>query len=464
MDIPEEELKMIIMASGPVDRRVRKLKDHPYKGGPVVYWMSRDQRAHDNWALIHSMQFANEVGVPFCVAFCLVPEYRGACIRQYGFMIKGLEELEEELAGYGIEFTVLEGYPEVVFPSFLHMSGAGLLVTDFDPLKGKREWKRRLAGEITIPFHEVDAHNVVPCWLASKRRIMTYKTFKQKISPLIDDFLGDFPPLKAPEVPWAQAHRSIDWQGMVGRLKVDRTVKEVDWIVPGEKAAKASMQAFLRARLSSYPERMDDPTASGQSDLSPYFHFGQLSSQRVALEVKGTDAPEEAKSKYLDQLIVKKELSDNFCFHTPEYDSFGAFPKWARDSIDAHRSDQREHLYTQEQLESSQTHDPLWNAAQLELVKIGKIQGSMRAYWAHKILEWTNSPEEAFSIALYLNNRYGLDARDPNGYTGIAQVIGGLFDQPWAPKEIVGKVRTMTYTGERLRYDIKAYEEKVQKL
>jgi len=387
-----------------------------------------------------------------------------ACIRQYGFMMKGLEELEAELSSLGIEFVVLEGYPEIVFPSFLHRHGAGLLVTDFDPLREKREWIRRLAGEITIPFHEVDAHNVVPCWLASKRRIITYTTFKEKITPLIHEFLGEFPPLNAPEIPWPQTHASIDWQGMIDRLKVDRTVKEVDWIIPGERAAQASLREFLRARLSSYPERAADPTTLGQSDLSPYFHFGHLSSQRAALEVLRTDAPREAKSKYLDQLIVKKELSDNFCLHTPEYDTFGAFPKWARDSIDAHRSDEREHLYTLEQFENGQTHDPLWNSAQLELVKLGKIHGSLREYWAHKILEWTRNPEEALSIALHLNNRWGLDSRDPSGYTGTAYVIGGLFDRPWTSKEVTGKVRSMTYTGERLRYDIHAYEERVKQL
>jgi len=452
---------MITKEPLPLERRERKVKDHPYKGGPVVYWMCRDQRAHDNWAMIHSIQFANESGVPLCVAFCLVPQYLGACIRQYGFMLKGLAEVEAELIDHGIGFVVLEGYPEVVFPSFLHMTGAGLLVTDFDPLLKKREWKRKLAGEITIPFHEVDAHNVVPCWLASKRRIITYSTFKEKLAPLVHEFLCDFPPLKSPDAPWPIAHKSIDWKGITGRLNVDRAVKEVDWILPGEKAARASMEEFLRTRLPSYPELASDPMASGESDLSPYFHFGQLSSQRVALEVELADAPLEAKSDFLGQLIIKKEISDNFCLHTPEYETFGAFPKWARDSIDAHRSDEREHLYNLEQFEKGQTHDPLWNATQMELVKIGKTHGSLRKYWAQKILEWTNSPEEALSIAMYLNNRYSLDGRDPSGYTGIAY---GLFGHPWASNDVIGKVRNRTYTGERLRFDIHAYEEMVKKL
>ncbi|MDD1743421.1 MAG: hypothetical protein LUO85_02210, partial [Methanomassiliicoccales archaeon] len=207
-----------------------------------------------------------------------------------------------------------------------------------------------------------------------------------------------------------------------------------------------------------------DPVARGQSELSPYLHFGQISAQRVALRVREADVPAASKEKYLDQLIVKKELSDNFCLHTPEYDTVGAFPEWARRSLNDHRSDPREHVYTLKQFEEGQTHDPLWNAAQTEMVKVGMIHGSLRAYWADKILEWTNSPEEAFEIALYLNDRYELDGRDPNGYTGIAMVIGGLYGRPWSTKEVLGKVQRLTYTGMRLSYDTKAYEKMVNEL
>jgi deoxyribodipyrimidine photo-lyase len=115
-------------------------------------------------------------------------------------------------------------------------------------------------------------------------------------------------------------------------------------------------------------------------------------------------------------------------------------------------------------LEGARTHDHLWNATQTELEKIGKIRGSLREYWAIKILEWSPSPEEAFEAAIYLNDRYGLDARDPNGYTGIAMVIGGLYGKPWGSKDVVGKIKRMTYTGERLRYDVHAYMEYVKGL
>ncbi len=438
-------------------KRVRKLRDRPYRGGKVVYWMSRDQRISDNWALHYAIDRAKKNDVELCIAFCLVPEFLGGTIRQYGFMIKGLQEVESKAQSLGLGFHLLEGYPEIVLPSFLHSVGAGLVVTDFDPLRIKREWKRRLAGEIDIPMDEVDAHNIVPCWTVSRRRISNYNAFRDRITPLLKEYLTDYPAMKAMDRPWLAGDGMIDWKRALSHLRVDRSVKEVEGIVPGEPAAQKVLANFIRNRLSNYHQKIMDPVARGQSELSPYLHFGQLSSQSVALKIGRSHAPEPAKEKYLDQLIIKKELSDNFCLRNPEYDTVGAFPEWARKSLDGHRSDRREHLYSLKQFENARTHDPLWNAAQMEMVKTGAIHGSLRAYWADKILEWTKGPEEAFAIALYLNDRYELDGRDPNGYTGVAMVIGGLYGRPWSAKDVLGKVQRLTYTDMRLNYDTKAY-------
>ena len=461
---PSKSYQVRLLAEDVLARRLRRLKDLPYEAGAVVYWMSRDQRASDNWALIYAAEQANIHHAPLCVVFCLAPEYLGATIRQYGFMLKGLQELEEDLKGMGIGFVLLEGQPETVLPSFLHENKAGLVITDFDPLRIKRSWKRRLAGEVSIPIHEIDAHNIVPCWLTSPRRIITQETFRARIIPMLTKFLTEFPPTAEMERKWITNSERTDWSAVDRRLKVDRSVQEVDWLVPGERAAKLSLQRFMEERLSAYPQNAHNPVVSGQSDLSPYLHLGQLSPQRVALKVRSSSAPGRAKSRFFHQLVVMRELSDNFVLHTPDYDTVGAFPEWARKSLDRHRSDPREHLYSLEDFETARTHDPLWNAAQLEMVKIGKIHGGLREYWAEKILEWTKSPEEAFHIAIYLNDRYELDGRDPSGYTGIAMVIGGLFGHPWRSKEVLGKVQRLTYTEMRLRYDVHAFQEKVKKL
>jgi deoxyribodipyrimidine photo-lyase len=447
-----------------LSERVRKIKDRRFTGGNVVYWMSREQRVDDNWSLIYAAESARSYKVPLCVVYCLPPEYLDSTIRQYSFKIEGLKQVQSKLHGLGIGFYLLEGYPEIEFPSFLHEVDAGLLVTDFDPIEINRRWTRRVGAEIDIAMHQVDSHNIVPCWKVAKRRISTYETFRLRITPWLDRFLTDLPPMNKMEMAWSIKEKEVDWEGALGRCRVDNTVPIVKWIGSGEDMAKKYLSNFCEKRLFSYKARSMDPVVSGQSDLSPFLHFGQLSSQRVAFEVQRTDAPTEDKAMYLDQLIVKKELADNFCLHTPDYDTTGAFPIWARRSLDEHRSDPRDHIYSLEELENAKTHDPLWNAAQTELLKTGKIHGSLRAYWAEKILEWSARPENALSTALFMNNRYSLDGNDPIGYTGIAMVVGGLYGKPWKTKEVIGKLKMHTYTQERFSYDINAYYEKVSQL
>jgi deoxyribodipyrimidine photo-lyase len=235
-------------------------------------------------------------------------------------------------------------------------------------------------------------------------------------------------------------------------------------ITPGEKAAGKALQNFLKYGINDYEERRNDPSLEGQSGLSPYLHFGQLSSQRVALEVMKSNASKQSRDAFLEELIIRKELSDNFCFYNPNYDSFDGFPAWARKSLDEHRKDKREYRYALEQFEHAGTHDDLWNAAQNEMVIRGKMHGYMRMYWAKKILEWSESPEEAMETAIFLNDKYELDGRDPNGYTGIAWSIGGVHDRAWGERPVFGKIRYMSYHGCKSKFDVKAYIEKVNNL
>ncbi len=161
---------------------------------------------------------------------------------------------------------------------------------------------------------------------------------------------------------------------------------------------------------------------------------------------------------------MRRELADNFCFYNEHYDNFKGFPDWAKKTLNEHRHDRREYLYSLEQLETAQTHDDLWNAAQKEMMKTGKMHGYMRMYWAKKILEWTETPEEALKIAICLNDKYELDGRDPNGYVGVAWSIGGVHDRAWFPRPIFGKVRYMSYRGAQSKFDVKAYIKKVSSL
>jgi deoxyribodipyrimidine photo-lyase len=195
--------------------------------------------------------------------------------------------------------------------------------------------------------------------------------------------------------------------------------------------------------------------------MSPYLHFGQLSPQRFAWEVYNSDLPAEVRESFLEELIVRRELADNFCLYEASYDRFEGFPDWARKSLDEHRRDSREHQYSLEQFEQAKTHEPLWNACQQDLVNRGKLHGYLRMYWAKKILEWTPAPEEALEYAIKLNDTYSLDGSDPNGYCGVSWAIGGVHDRAWKERPVYGKIRYMNEAGCRRKFDVDYYLEKV---
>ena len=440
-------------------KRVRVLKEGDKKAGPVVYWMSRDQRVRDNWALLFAQELALRKKVSLGVAFCLVPQFLDGTMRQYGFMLKGLRKVERNLGEKNIPFFLLAGSPGSEIPGFVKRYGVGTLVADFDPLHIKREWKEAVADKVGLPFYEVDARNIVPCWIASPKREYGAYTLRPKIKKSLPEFLEDFPRLRKHPISWKEKTEKKDWTEVEKTLKVDRSVSEVDWIGPGEDGAQKVLREFLRKKLPLYHEKRNDAAKNGQSNLSPYLHFGHISAQRIALEVKESDTDKESQEAFLEELIVRRELSDNFCFYDTHYDNFEAFPEWAKKTLNDHRKDPREHLYALEDFEHANTHDPLWNAAQREMARTGKMHGYMRMYWGKKILEWTVSPEEALRIAICLNDRYELDGRDTNGYAGIAWCIGGLHDRAWPERPIFGKIRYMSYNGCKSKFDVKAYIE-----
>ncbi|MGD9977543.1 MAG: deoxyribodipyrimidine photo-lyase [Bacteroidales bacterium] len=436
--------------------RVRELKAGSNLPGPVVYWMSRDQRVNDSWAVIYSIAKANELDVPICVAFTLSPAFLGANLRHYDFMLSGLRKVEAELLDRGIGFTLLRGNPADTLPGYINSIKASLLVSDFDPLQVKLEWKRQVNDRIATPHHEVDAHNIIPCWLASEKLEFGAYTFRPKIKRLLSSFLVDYPAAKVNR-PCVANQKSTNWHEVVSWLNPFNPVKPIGWLLPGEDESLKVLKLFLREKLSGYSTGRNNPNLEWQSNLSAYLHFGQISAQRVAIEVIRTDAPRADKEAFLEELIVRKELSDNFCCYNPAYSRFAGFPDWARETHKIHRFDVRQYLYTTHELEYSKTHDSLWNAAQNEMVVTGKMHGYMRMYWAKKILEWSTCPEEAMRMAIFLNDKYSIDGRDPNGYAGIAWSIGGVHDRAWPERPIFGKVRYMNFEGCRRKFDVDAY-------
>jgi deoxyribodipyrimidine photo-lyase len=448
-------------------RRAKALNDRPVGQGPVIYWMSRDQRASDNWALLYAQELAVERRQALAVAFCLTPAFLEATRRQYDFMLSGLAGLEEDLQALGIPFHLLfaeaadgeQAVPEQIARLARH-AGAGAVVTDFSPLRVGRQWRERAARLIDAALIEVDAHNIVPCWTASGKKEFAAYTFRPRLGRRLDEFLMPFPTLQAQgsgPLPEAEA---VNWQAAIDWLRVPPT-GVLTRPPAGERAAQAALAAFVRGGLADYPAARNNPNLDGQSDLSPYLHFGQIAPQRVALEIHAaSDVPEASRAAFLEELIVRRELADNFCAYEPAYESFAGFPPWAQATLNAHRADPRQFIYSSEQLESGETHDPLWNAAQRQMLATGKMHGYLRMYWAKKLLEWSPSPEEALAEAIYLNDRYELDGRDPNGYAGIAWSIGGVHDRAWGERAVFGKIRYMSYGGAKGKFDVKRFVAK----
>lgn len=441
-----------------VDARRRRLLREGRPGkGPVVYWMSRDQRVNDNWALLAAREDASWRERGLVVVFCLAPAFLGATRRAYDFMLRGLREVEDGLRKLRIPFRLLEGNPAEALPKFLREIDAAELVCDFDPLKPKTEWRSRVSEAVPIPFVEVDAHNIVPCRQASDKREWAAATLRPKILRVLPAFLTDFPPVD-PMPEEVVLPPPIDWETVSARVSCDEAVGAVPGIIPGSSASKRALAEFVKHRLCGYAAGHNDPNANGQSRLSPWLHFGHLAPQRAALEVsRAADAGGEDRAAFLEQIVVRRELADNFCLYEQEYNSFRAAPAWAVRALEEHRNDARPFVYDFDILDRAQTHDPLWNAAQMEMKSSGSMHNYMRMYWCKKILEWSASPDEAWATAIRLNDRYELDGRDPNGYAGIAWSIGGVHDRPWKSRPIFGSVRYMNDRGCRGKFNVDAY-------
>ena len=439
--------------------RVRDLNDCPVvTTGPVVYWMQRDQRAEDNWALLYAQEKAQERGVQLAVVFNLVSDFGSASFRQYDFMLRGLEKTAADLSERDIPFVLLQGNPAETIASFVTEHSVGELVCDFNPLRFTQAWRTSVSEALSVKMTEVDAHNIVPCWKASDKQEYAAYTFRPKIHKQLKDFLTDFPSLKTQTQSGSIADSKPDWKAMAENVNADRSVAPVDWLTPGTQAAKIRAQAFISSELENYSENRNDPNLQGVSHMSPYLHFGQLSAQWLAYQVNNaTEVNRASRDAYLEELIVRRELTDNFCFYNADYDKVAGAHAWAQKTIAEHAGDEREYTYQRKELEEASTHDELWNAMQVQMVTTGKMHGWCRMYWAKKILEWSDNTQMAIDRALYLNDKYELDGNDPNGVVGVMWSICGVHDRAWNERPIFGKIRYMNFNGAKRKFDVQAF-------
>ncbi len=425
--------------------------------GPVIYWMSREQRSEDNWPLSYAQELALKNNQPLLAVFTLMEDFLEANHSHYEFMLRGLEETAKNLENNHISFVLLQGDPAKTLPRFIEEHHIAYMVTDFDPLKKKRTLQENVADNISIPIDIVDGHNIVPITTASAKQEYGAYTLRPKLHKRLEEFLHQIPEVQKHPLVYKNRLPDISWDALLKSLVLKKNPHLEVTAPSGPRAARNQLQDFISNRLRNYSAYSNDPTKEVLSGLSPYLHFGQISSQRVLLILEESDFSASAVSDFVEQIFVRKELSDNYCYYNANYDNPQGFPDWAKKSLNAHRGDPREYLYGYQDFLYGKTHDKLWNAAQWELLKTGKIHGYLRMYWCKKIFEWTKSPEEAMEIAIRLNDGYSIDGRDPNGYTGIAWSIGGVHDRAWKERPVFGKIRYMNYNGAKRKFDVDTY-------
>jgi len=450
-------MKSAASNTDPITQRATGLNDQPLRpeGNAVVYLMSRDQRLEDNHALLLAQAEAKRLELPLTIVFVLRHQNGHRAFEHYAFMIEGLRELAQTAARLHISFQLVDAVT-----AMKAFASAAAVYTDFSPLRGARRWQERLAQKLHCPVVQVDTHNIVPVWVASDKQEFAARTLRSKINRLLPDFL--ISPGQLERHPYGKPETKIDEEHIQQVLAALRRNGQKLIRQSGEKAAHAQCKDFIKQRLDGYAERRNDPVQDGLSGLSPYMHFGQISSLRVALEVMAAKNERNAADfdAFLEELIVRKELSDNFCYYNTQYDNLAGAPDWAKATLAKHAQDERAFIYSRQELADGLTHDAAWNASQQQLKKTGKMHGYMRMYWAKKVLEWSESPEQAIEHLIYLNDFYSIDGADSNGYVGILWSVAGLHDRPWFERPIFGTVRYMNENGLRRKFALDDYIQK----
>lgn len=439
------------------------------EGKAILYWMLRDHRVYDNWSLLFAQKLALKKKLPLAVVFCFHELCDGpeATLRTFNFMVKGLKEVAADCRKKNIHFEVLKGVPAKVIPKYVKTKKIGAVVTDFFPLRDPTEWTSDVAVKLPndVPLAIVDSHNVVPAWIMHDKQVYQARQMRINFVKLFPEFLTNFPdvishPHKFP----GAKKKEIDWKTFMENADINREVKDVEGVKGGPKAAMKALEEFIEEDLEDCDDYKNDPAKDCAPNLSHYFHFGHLSSHRAFLEVRKVDKRRDYESMcvnpFYEEVVVRKEMNDNFCLYNDQYDKLEGALDWAIETLKAHRRDEREYQYDEEQLENAETHDELFNAATIQLKTEGRMHRYMKMYWPKKILEWTQNPQKAIDIANRLFNRYAYDGRDPESYLAVMWAICGVHDRAWAERDIYGKVRHMTYEGCRKKFSVDAYVER----
>lgn len=446
--------------------RIDACNDAPARpdGDYVLYWMIAARRAGWNFGLQRAVDRALEFRKPLVVLEPLNCDYRWASDRFHRFIVDGMEinarDFQKTRAFYYPYVEPAPGAGKGLLAALARR--ACVVVTDDYPCFMLPKLVAAAAGKVGVRLEKVDSNGLLPL-RAAERVFPTAFSFRRFLAKHLGPHLEQPPeadPLKRlrsarlRSLPreitkkWPPAAFPLD----LSRLPLDHGVGAVA-TRGGSAEARRALDQFVRRRLRAYAEQRNEPERDGTSGLSPYLHFGHLSAHEVHARLgRRRDAKE-----FLDQLITWRELGYNMSSKRPDYDRYESLPAWARKTLEEHAGDARPVVYTPAQFESGETHDPLWNAAQMQLVREGRLHNYLRMLWGKKILQWSPTPREALDLMIELNNKYALDGRDPNSYSGIFWVLG-RYDRAWGPERpIFGKIRYMTSENTARKVRVKNY-------
>lgn len=441
-----------------LEKRITRLNDVASADGRcVVYWMQSSLRSEDNPALNAAIHEANTRNQPLLVFFSIDRSIPSANQRNFTFILECLKETIPRFKSMGASVCMRFGDSVANVIDVSLDSEASLIVTDESHLNEGRKRRDGASKQVKVPMYQVDSNVVVPVREIPKEQYAAY-TIRPRLHKLMPAYL------KGGERYTLKNRREIEVYGDVSDVDVKKALKRLDLpYVPastlfhgGESQAEYTLWRFIEDRLEGYAENRNHPELSGTSDMSPYLRFGNISPITMLMKVMESGGPQEDIDSFIEEAFVRRELAENFTFYDRNYRSFESLPGWAMETIDKHRRDERSHVFTLHELENASTGEDLWDASQYEMLKTGKMSNYMRMVWGKRVIEWTRTPEDALNILLFMNDKYEIDGRSPNGYTCIMWCFG-KHDRAFGERPVLGKLRYMSPSGIKKKFSTYTY-------
>ena len=459
---------------GHLYERIRVILSHsaPHSGQYILYWMHHAVRAHDNPALDTAILVARQKKLPLLVYQGLGGNHAFNSDRHHTFILQGAKDVQKSLRDRGIRYAFhLAENPFEKSPLLDLANKAALLITEDFPAPPFPQWINRIAATIDTPIWAIDTSCIFPMQKVGQYYNRAYLFRSAVQEEMLDRVQLEWPTIDESISLYDNSldFKDIDFSlesinDLCARCHIDHSVAPVHHTPGGSVAGYQRWSLFKEHGLNTYHAKRNNAVVnfpSGVSRLSPYLHHGHVSPFRIAREAFFANS--EGSKKYLDELLIWRELAFNLCFHHENVDSIDILPSWARQSLLAHTSDPRPALYSLETLERGETDDALWNAAQKSLLFHGELHNNVRMTWGKAILQWTKTPQQALDVMIRLNHRYALDGSDPNSYGGLLWCLG-LFDRPFPPeKPIYGTIRTRPTEHQVRRLNLQAYTAKVHR-